>query len=127
MNEKYAISADDESSVAQHGRAKLLRYESDYYGNYVEVATGAFHKMADLAKKLNAAEEGDRELTLMANPTMPTDEHLLEWFELAAGPPEGPPAQWTEEFYKGLRAIWRNGCDAGMVAPTSSNSGPSDG
>ena len=49
----YAISATRDSALAQSGQAKLLKYESDYYGNYVEIATGDFHEMSQLAKDLN--------------------------------------------------------------------------
>jgi hypothetical protein len=103
MTPKYAISANGEGVLAQHGNAKLLRYDSDYYGNFVEIAEGSFQEMSDLAKKLNASDPPEHGLTLMANPTMPTDEQLREWFDLA----EETAA--VEDGTLGLRAIWRNG------------------
>jgi hypothetical protein len=45
-------------------------------------------------------------LTVRENPPMPTDEKLLEMFDFQPG---GRIAA--------IRAIWRAGCDAGMVAP----------
>lgn len=41
-----------------------------------------------------------RDLAVRANPEPPSDDHLEETCRLG-----------------GLRAVWRNGCDAGMVAP----------
>ena len=105
----YAISATRDSALAQSGQAKLLKYESDYYGNYVEIASGDFHEMSELAKTLNT------EVTVKAspfrpNPPMPSDVELSDWFnESIRGN--------NPSFMTGLRAVWRAGCDAGMTTP----------
>lgn len=50
-------------------------------------------------------------LVLRPNPEMPSAEKLAELFDLAAARHGGGSIQ------AGLQAVWRHGCDTGMVAP----------
>lgn len=54
---------------------------------------------------------------LRDNPPIPSDEQLREWFDLAARNASSASAEVVDTISAGLRAVWRNGCDAGMVAP----------
>lgn len=114
----YAISATRESVLAQHGQAKLLKYESDYYGNYVEIASGDFHAMSELAKELNK-EQPVQASPFRQNPLPPADEDLWNLYAMAAEADGYLPLPPGLALLAGLRAVWRAGCDAGMVAPVS--------
>lgn len=51
----------------------------------------------------------DHKLTIRPNPPMPSDEELHQL--------RSDAERHLDDFTAGLRAIWRHGCDTGMVAP----------
>jgi hypothetical protein len=66
-----------------------------------------------IEKRTGTRGPGDP-LTVMANPDMPSDDQLRGIASLNST----SDGWWSIE---SLRALWRNGCDAGMVPPASSN------
>ena len=71
------------------------------------------HDAAQIAKAMNLMHAPRPPLTVRDNPPMPSDHELNEIMVQNGG---------LDSRTTGLRAIWRHGCDAGMVAPESQGS-----
>jgi len=103
-------------------RALTLRLDE---GLYQELRLEAFkreHPISRVIREAIAARpKSPGPLTIRPNPSMPSDEQLREWFDLSASHENGG------SMIAGLRAIWRAGCDTGMVAPLSQVVEPVDG
>lgn len=81
----------------------------DKYHTWIELdSSTSFYDAAQIAKAMNLMHAPRPPLTVRDNPPMPSDHEVQNG---------GLDSRTT-----GLRAIWRHGCDAGMVAPESQGS-----
>ena len=87
----------------------------DKYHTWIDLdSSDSFYDAAQIAKAMNLMDAPRPPLTIRDNPAMPDDETLERLFSLAV--------RDSPSTVVGLRAVWRHGCDAGMVAPESQGS-----
>jgi hypothetical protein len=101
-----AVEGIRASVISRCGDAKC----DDYHEWITLDSRSSSFDARDIARAMNAAEP--KPLIVRDNPPMPSDQRLNELFTWAKN-----SSEVGSTIEVGLRAVWRAGCDAGMVAP----------